>query len=269
MNKALIDLDIVVYTVGSACDNWYYEYAGQEYESKKDLMLYLTDSSSDDVERDIKASYAERKRKPESWDSTKDSVIKYVEDILKGYPSYEGWLSGNSNFRYQAATILPYKGNRDSVSKPTHYDTIRQFLVDSYDAKISVGMEADDAIGLAHTPGETLIVTVDKDLDCIPGDHFNWQKDIKYTVSEVDANRHFFKQVLTGDPTDNILGLYGIGEKSAYVKRLKALEDTSDMNELVLKEYIARFGPRYGPQFLKETAALVWILQKRECPLEV
>jgi hypothetical protein len=253
-----IDLDIVVYVIGSACDGRHYMYKGQRWDSKKDLNKILKEDGVD-------PSSLEVKKDPESWEHTKKSLISYTEDIIEksGTLDYRGFLTGHSNFRHEIATIQPYKGNRMSLEKPHHYDAIRQFLVDAYDAEISVNQEADDSIGLSHTCGETVIATLDKDLDVIPGDHFNWDRDEHYFVSELDADRNFYCQILTGDRTDNILGLYGVGEKSALVSRVKSMETPEEMHAYVYEQYEARFGS-YAEQFMRENARLLWILQKRK-----
>lgn len=256
--KALVDMDLIVYRIGAACDNWYYEYLGKRYDSQRELKMYLETVCEDDTERGGRLAQAERKRDPEEWSKVKASVIEYTEDILEPYSDYQGYISGKGNFRYSVATILPYKGTRSTV-KPTHYDAIRQFLVDVYDAKVSTGMEADDMLGLNQTE-DTVIVSLDKDLDMIPGRHYNWVADKEYTIDELEGMRKFYAQMLTGDSTDNILGLYGVGPNSTHVKKLKDMDEES-MKKSVIEQYRARFGLYHG-QFLQETSKLLWILQK-------
>ena len=254
-----IDLDIAVYMIGSVCDNKHWVYKGQKYDSKVQLNKELKRDGVDD-------SCIVCKKEPEEWDKVRETAITFYENLIAYLDcDAQGHISGRGNFRYEIATIQPYKGNRDGVEKPFHYDALRQFYVDAYGAKFSVGMEADDAIGLAHDPEKDIIATTDKDLDCIPGIHFNWDKASCYYISEVDANRHFFKQVLIGDTTDNILGLFGVGKDSQLVKNIYKMSDVNDMRELVISEYRKRFGSHWE-LFYNETADLVWILQKRECP---
>lgn len=247
-----IDGDFFVYQIASACEGKFWEYKGERYEKKELLNKVLKEDGYEGME-------IPQQSDPVSWESTKKSLISVVERVLDKIDNrWTIHISGKGNFRYKVATILPYKGHRTG-SKPFHYDNCRQFLVDAYEARISQGMEADDSIGLAG--GE--IASLDKDLDCIPGPHYNWEKDLRYEVSEVEANRWFYKQCLMGDKTDNILGLYKIGEKAACVKRLDTMEDEKDMYDNVWIEYERRFGS-YAEQFLKENAKLVWILQPRD-----
>ena len=258
--EGLLDLDIIVYMIGSACDGRHYMYKGEKWEGKKLLDKQLVVDGIDP-----KTYKIEVQKDPETWSKCKKSLITHVEDIMDRSEcvSFRGFLSGRSNFRYDLATILPYKGNRSGIEKPTHYDAIRQFLVDVYEADVSINMEADDAVGLAHTPGETLICTTDKDLDCIPGDHFNWVKGERYGISYAQATRNFYKQILTGDPTDNIPGLYNVGAKSVLLKKVQAMGEEQEMYDYVFSEYTKRFGS-YAEKFMTENAKLLWILQNRK-----
>jgi hypothetical protein len=237
-------------------------YKGSRWENKEVLNRQL--------KRDgVNSSACTEHKEPEPWENVRKSLVSFTDSIVDylDCDDYVGHLSGVSNFRYAVATILPYKGNRTGVERPTHYDQIRQFLVEVYDAKLSSGMEADDAIGLAHDPEEDVIATVDKDLNCIPGLHWNWMSNSCFYISELEADRNFFKQMLIGDlGTDNILGLYGVGESSALVKHLWELDDVELMKGHVYTQYQKRFG-NYAEKFFIETAKLLWILQKRECPI--
>jgi len=254
-----IDLDIAVYTIGSVSDNRHWLYKGQRYDSKSQLNKQLKKDGVDE-------SAIETAIEPDEWEKVKESLCTFY-DNLESYLGCDcqGYISGKGNFRYQVATILPYKGNRDGNEKPFYYDAIRQFFVDIYGAKLSSGMEADDAIGLATDPEEDIIVTIDKDLDCIPGVHYNWNRLDCYYVSELDANRHFFKQVLVGDKTDNILGLFGVGNESQLVKNVYQMQTVEEMRDYVINEYRRRFGSHWS-LFYEETCSLVWILQRRQCP---
>lgn len=261
---ALVDMDLIVYRIGFACDNWHYEYCGDIFSSQKELVSYLKSQFSDPEEQAERLKTAERKRDPETWADTQETVGGFVEDLVADFIDYKGFISGKSNFRYKIATILPYKGTR-VAEKPFHYDAIRQYLVESYGAVISEGIESDDNLGLAQREN-TVIISIDKDLDIVPGKHYNWERDLEYEVSDLDGYRNFFKQMLTGDKTDNILGLYGVGPKSTLLKRIEELEDIDEMIYYVREQYFARFG-LYASKFLEENAKLLWILHNRPNPI--
>ena len=61
---------------------------------------------------------------------------------------YLAFLSGPNNFRKE---IYPeYKANRKDVVRPRHLPSVRQFLVSEWNAIVTDGHEADDAIGVAQ-----------------------------------------------------------------------------------------------------------------------
>lgn len=144
----------------------------------------------------------------------------------------EGFLSGEGNFRKAIAVTAPYKGNR-SGAKPEHYDFIRDYLKSGWCFTESVNEEADDCIAKMATSlgDEAIIVSIDKDFDQVPGWHYNPVKKRKYYVTPSEGIRNFYKQILTGDRADNVIGLYRVGEKAAS----KLLEGCSTEQEMFLK----------------------------------
>lgn len=258
--KGNIDLDLIVYKVGSVADGRHYKYGDERFGTQKELLRHWKTN-------DIKPIEMILEKDPVSWEECKKITVSCLEEILEEFSDYTGYLTGKGNFRYSIATILPYKGSRLGVEKPHHYDAIRQFLVDVYDAKVSVNMEADDMLGINQTDS-TWCASTDKDLDVVPGHHYNWDTGKFYEMSVLDSDRKFFKQMLTGDTTDDILGLYNVGPKSAYCKAVDKMEDVKDMYDMVKEEYVKRFGS-YWELFFKENAQLLWILQERECPIKL
>lgn len=159
----------------------------------------------------------------------------YIADILLlGIPEasdFKLFLTGKGNFRKEIAVTAEYKGNRKDVEKPHHLDAIRAFLIEHWGATVSVGQEADDDIAIAATNiGEDgcIIVSLDKDLDQISGHHYNFVKKTKYYVDKDTAVLNFYKQILSGDTADNIIGLKGIGP----AKAAKILADCTNEKEL-------------------------------------
>ena len=170
-----------------------------------------------------------------------------------------GYLTGSGNFRHDIAKTAPYKGNR-VLAKPYHYQLLREYMERAWGFEVIDGMEADDAIGIEayrHEPEETIIVSIDKDLNMIRGNHYNFVKEEKYFVTEEDAIRNFYLQILTGDKIDNIIGLQGIGP----VKSKKLLADCNtelEMYEAVLKAYDG------DEARVLENARLLWILREEK-----
>ena len=180
-----------------------------------DILVYRVGFASEDVSPGIALA-----RLRETFGGILDT-LKLAE--------YKAYLTatGKSNFRFN---IYPeYKANRASMPKPKHYDILRHSLLQDYGAMLVEGQEADDQIGIDNLKTEhPIIVSIDKDLNQLPGWHFNFVKGLKYNVLPEEGLRYFYHQLLTGDRTDNIPGLTGIGEKKAE----KAIANAASEQEL-------------------------------------
>jgi len=146
-------------------------------------------------------------------------VATFIESMLwedLDAETYQGYLTGSGNFRNDIARTAPYKGNR-TAPKPKHLQFIRDYLVSAWDFRISEGEEADDSIAIEHTSRnhESIIASIDKDFLQLPGKHWNFVKKEMTEVNEAEALLNFYRQVLTGDRVDNIIGLKGIGPVKA------------------------------------------------------
>lgn len=179
-----------------------------------------------------------------------DQMIHSILDTT-GANTYRGFLSGGSNFRHE---IYPeYKANRKDMVDPRWRNACKEYLVREWAAEVTDGYEADDALGINQAkclypqPGEdsTIICTIDKDLDMIPGMHYSWPIVRKgsivregkiYEVSEREGLISFYKSLLVGDRTDNIFGVDGIGPMKAS-KMIDNLETEEEMFERVAELY--------------------------------
>lgn len=174
-----------------------------------------------------RCAYKSKDDRPEyaaySAGSYLSDLISHLYTLLDDEPEYRVFLSGKgeSNFRHEYAVTAEYKGNRKDKQKPEHLDVIRQYLIDEWEAVVSDGEEADDLIAIAATQQPSIIVSVDKDFDQVPGKHYNPNKSKLYSVSKRAATLFLYEQILTGDRADNIKGIDGIGP----VKAKKALKD--------------------------------------------
>jgi len=214
--KALIDADILVYRVGFASE-----------EAEEGIAKWRL---NDMISRMLDSVEA-------------DDFTCYLTSTDK------------SNFRF---TLFPeYKAHRKQP-KPKHYDFLRQVLVEEYNAEVVTGIEADDALGIAQwkppskllvfpedrkqaekilESQQTIICTIDKDLDMIPGWHYNFVKERKYNISDLEAYRSFYWQVLVGDKaSDNIEGCPGIGKVKA-TRYLEGCTCEKEMYDLVVRKY--------------------------------
>lgn len=122
-------------------------------------------------------------------------------------------ISDGRNFRRE---IFPeYKAKRGP--KPKHTAAIYEYMKGHYNYCQWDGLEADDVMGLLGTyHDDAVIVTIDKDLLCVPGWHWNPDKDDEpYYLNADKARYNELVQWASGDSTDNIPGLKGVGPKRA------------------------------------------------------
>lgn len=159
----------------------------------------------------------------------------YIQEIMDGSTcsEYEMFLTGPTNFRKD---IYPaYKANRKNVAKPKHLQRLRKHLIEIEGAVVSEGEEADDLLGINQTD-ETIICSIDKDLLMIEGRHYNFVKKQHSEVSKLEGRHNFYMQLLTGDSTDNIPGIYGCGPAKASIILTGATE-LEDYNQRILGAY--------------------------------
>ncbi len=190
----------------------------------------------------------------------KSRLVETLEDMVYIHlkaDSYEAFLTGKNNYRYEIAKTVPYKGNRKDAKKPKHYDALRECMITRLGAVIVDGQEADDevAIKMSAYPDKYLLVGVDKDLRQIPGWHHNPKKAETDYVTDFDGYKAFCTQLLTGDRVDNIPGLEGIGP----VKASKALKDAKTKEELLQAVWKVYQEKEHGIEYLTEQARLLWL----------
>ena len=191
-------------------------------------------------------------------------VDEYIADMLNRVHAtqYAGFVGGDEkNFRYEIATHKPYKGNRPP--KPAFIEKwegiIKLHMIKKWGFVECGKVEADDAVSICaanlpetHNP---IICHIDKDLNQIPGNHFNYQKKQFYKVSTEEAWRTMLTLVLTGDGTDNIAGLPGIGPaKAAGFLKSKSYEEC---REAIRQGFIKYYAEYYGNLIFFETLKLV------------
>ena len=171
---------------------------------------------------------------------------------------FEFYLTGKTNFRYDVAVNRPYKGNRKGKDKPVHLVALRQHLIDVWNAKVSIGNEADDEMSIRQYAlgDDSIIVSLDKDLDMVPGWHYNFVKQTKYYTTVSEGLRKFYTQILTGDTVDNIQGATKIGPKKAE-KLLADVETELDMWEVCVQTHDS-------PERALEDARLLWMQSKAD-----
>ena len=148
---------------------------------------------------------------------------KHLEEIKRNTFSdtaIVGVKGSGEGFRY--GLFPDYKKNR----KPLEQDIkdalnyIYQYALDLGAVPATDTWEADDQIAewVREAVAEDLnyvIAHIDKDLDMLPGQHYNYNKVEFYEMDIDQCQRAFAKQLLMGDSADGIPGVKGIGPKKA------------------------------------------------------
>jgi 5'-3' exonuclease len=187
----------------------------------------------------------------ENYDETKEYIVESVDSALVvasilikevlneyGATEYVAFLSGDHNFR--EALYPLYKANRQQ-ERPVHYQAVRDYYINRWNAEVVDGIEADDAVAMTwcDNPFGKVIVSEDKDFQQLPARIYIPSKQKEIVVDPLQASVNFYSQLLTGDASDNIPGIYGIGPKKAsaildgllsprerYIKVLTLYHDT-------------------------------------------
>lgn len=147
-------------------------------------------------------------------------------------------VSGKKNFRYDVDAT--YKHNRTN-RKPTGYQEMYNYLT-TFNSVVTDGYEADDYVVYLKTkyPNDYVLCAIDKDvLYQTVGNHYNYMKEEWVKVTEAEATRFFWYQVIVGDVTDGYPGLPKVGKKGAELI-LNTVTSSSDYRQVVLKEFLGR-----------------------------
>jgi DNA polymerase-1 len=228
--RAVVDADYLVYSCGFAVEKTWYDVSVQRPDGSTEQAMYRT---RDEAEAWLSFE-------PEGSETVLDKIVEaeplanalfLVGRTLGGidsaltergieFDALDLFLTGKGNFREALATIKGYKANRDPGHRPVHYKSIRRYLINRWGAKVVDGIEADDAVAmeahaLGYDPDRIIIVTCDKDLLTVPGLQYNFQKRKFVTVTPDEASMNFYRQLITGDTTDNIGGAFRAGAKLA------------------------------------------------------
>ena len=203
------------------------------------------------------------------------NVKKWLQTSMEGFhPDYRLYIHGGGNFREQAATIKPYKGNRDPTHKPKYSAEIKKYMTDVWNALVVTGIETDDAIAIDQFSADdksTVIVSIDKDLLYgVPGWSYNPRTGVLEYTTPTAANKFLFWQMLVGDSADNIPGIRGIGPKKASAA-LDKYDSMSEWRNVVQEFYKKEYGDNWKAAYT-EVGTLLYILrrqgeEKTGCPL--
>lgn len=226
---ALIDADTIAYT---AC-----------LSTEVGTELLGREFYSDEEWQDIINSDGYDSKKALFYEIDATQVLQVAKDKINRILDKTGCLEaelhfsgGSKNFRYD---IYPeYKANRVGTRRPTGLAQLKADLLVEFKGVIHTKWEADDAVVyyMKKDPAKYILVALDKDvLNSVEGRVFNYYESALYNkkMKWMDIDRHTtltwrYLQTITGDKTDNIVGVKGLGP----VKASKILEGCFSHREL-------------------------------------
>ncbi len=243
---ALIDGDELVYKAGFASQHVYYHvYDGeemiQELKYKKEAVEWIGNNTTLDLRKHLHVETEEV-----ALANLRSAYNTIMHDV-KALRSHI-FLTGEGNFRFELATIQPYKV-RDPNAKPIHYQAIKDYLIEECWAQVVEGIEADDALSIAQwkdyedkggdwSKVNTIICTQDKDLNMVPGPRYSPRTRELHNYTEKEAMDFFYCQLLTGDGTDSIPGIYRVGMiTAAKLYREAKCKNEEDYYQEAVKQY--------------------------------
>ncbi len=193
--------------------------------------------------------------------NTCDDFIRTILATVQA-TSYIGSFSSKENFRHRGYLYAPYKGLRPE--KPEWFTrwepVIKDHYCDRWGFLVPEDLEADDIIAAAAEVFRSesrpcVVCSPDKDLRQISGYHFDYKKQ-EFGIVRVEADEavlNMARQLLTGDTSDNIKGVTGMGPVKAD-KFLKTIENPEIMLYHAIKgQYRKAFGEKYGEEIYQQT----------------
>jgi 5'-3' exonuclease len=226
---------------------------------KRDYLIGNPEAGKEEVEEYLAATDYQ----PIALHNAKTVLESMTERFNENFMAF---IQEGRNFRYDVATIKPYKDNRNDAHKPKYYKEIKDYLVDCWSAIPVSDIESDDALAIEQykrTDKYSVIVSTDKDMMCVPGWHYNWVKGILHYQTLNEANLFHFYQMLTGDTVDNIQGIAGIGPVKAGALIQNNGRDVDRVRQAVQEKYKEAYGDEWETYY-QEVSRLLYILRKYE-----
>lgn len=249
--KLLIDADLILYRGGFAAEKTKYTLTSpgvktQEFMSKRALMEVVQGLELTDY-------YISKERIVEPVENALSNTRNIIHEIFATVPKFNAdrdtfqlYLSGSTNFRKK---IDPeYKAQRDKTFKPHWTNEIQNYLMRYWDAQLTDGHEADDALSIAWSSkgwNEAMyLVSSDKDFNQLPYlTKFNFVSHEITRTLDYNAICHFLGQMAQGDSADNVKGIYGLGPKkwercvaAAEGQSFKLWDSVVDLYKLEFKD---------------------------------
>lgn len=212
----------------------------------------------------------------------KEEIKQYLKQIEEETGLFVvNAISSKSNFRKDF--YKEYKANRTG-RRPSILEKLREYVIDNFPSIQKEGYEADDLLGIFGMNHNAIISSGDKDMLQIPCDQYNWDTKEFFTISENDAIRFYYKQILLGDSVDNYKGLTGVGDKKAekilekaeehYINYCNKIEDNTQHKRTLESFYLEHIVEEYKKKemsdgYLNIQMVMAKILQSYDIDLDI
>lgn len=244
---ALIDADTVIFSACLAMEERQ-ELFSSDFYTEEEWELLMNDPTYDKYEHCV--YYI-------NLDAAYDYALEKLGTIMEntGCKDWElHFTAGRESFRYTDVSST-YKANRQVDNQqnraPTGLMALKKLFVEKHPDKafLWTEWEADDIVVAKkfYWPNKYLLCALDKDvLWSLEGTHFNYYSSTQYKIDmkffdcdKDTAMKHHYRQVLTGDSSDGIIGLDRVGAKTAD-KILKHCSTEEECWDTVVEEYEKR-----------------------------
>ena len=183
-----------------------------------------------------------------------DKILTNVFEKL-GISHYIGFFGehGYDNFRYDWATLKPYKGTRHSDEWQKYFKPgLKKHFTDRWNFIGVKGIEADDAVIIAYhqfkDEYDIIMVGEDKDMKQL-GEFTRYNPRTKKIdhITKDEGRKFFWSQMLMGDSSDNIAGVEGIGKDNIAITELQDMNNPSEeeMFNFVASKYVNKYKEDY------------------------
>ena len=140
-------------------------------------------------------------------DARINESLNDLQDL--GYDIMSLVVCSGSKGNFRKFISSSYKANRKDTELPHLLDELHEYCKSDWYAQWAYGIETDDLVAkIWHESNENnespVIVSIDKDYLQFPAMIFNYNKKKLVKVTELEALKNFYTQMIVGDSADNI-----------------------------------------------------------------
>ena len=202
-------------------------------------------------------------------DRIDEIISKIVSDTKATH--YRVFLESPRNYTFRKIIYPDYKSNRVNKELPCNFHEIKQYIIETYNPYLSIGVETDDSVVATHKYlkdnfplTEVILAVNDKDYKTFPVtiyDLYHGRFGDVSNITEKEANYNFWVQMLMGDSSDGVKAIPNVG----MVKAKKLLEFTYDPFITVYREYYRVYGRKSRENFIKSYLLLRLKVDVKPC----